>query len=90
MNTPRYEHDCSNCVYLGRWKEFDLYHHPKIGESDENYIARYGDKGPDYLSGYRIAMEQHQAALNGSRLGPLGMAVTYLKTSHNKNLVKHR
>jgi len=86
MDNPRYEHDCSNCVFLGRWKEFDLYYHPKIGESNENYIARYGEE-EQYLSGLNIALEQHEAALNGGRLLPLGMAITLKKTSTNKELL---
>jgi len=77
MEGPRYIHDCDACVFLGRWKEYDLYHHPKIGEANENYIARYGNKEGDYLSGLNIALEQRQAALNGGRLLPLGMGVTF-------------
>lgn len=46
---PRYEHDCSNCVYLGQYKESDLYFCPKdlLGPT---IIARHGLAG-DYASG---------------------------------------
>lgn len=88
MEHPRHTHDCDHCVFLGRWKEFDLYHHPDIG-SGENFIARYGNDGK-YLSGLSIAQEQYQSALNGGMLLPLGMAITYLKTDYNKSLMFSR
>jgi len=78
MNTVRYEHDCKDCVFLGRWKEFDLYYCPDAEGYSENFIARYGTEG-NYLSGYNIAIEQHESALKGGRLEPLGMAVTLTK-----------
>tara|TARA_R100001463_G_scaffold106247_2_gene160851 strand:- start:668 stop:997 length:330 start_codon:yes stop_codon:yes gene_type:complete len=78
MNTIRYKHDCDNCVFLGRWKEFDLYYCPAAESNRDNFIARYGTEG-SYLSGYNIAMEQYESALNGGRLEPLGMAVTVTK-----------
>ena len=78
MNTVRYEHDCDNCVFLGRWKEFDLYYCPDAEGNNDNFIARYGTDG-SYLSGYSIAMEQYKSALNGGSLEPLGMAVTFTK-----------
>ncbi len=60
MERPRYTHDCaapctsnsSGCVYLGRWREFDLYA-CVWGDRGcvSTVIARYGNKGPDYNSG---------------------------------------
>jgi len=74
----RYEHDCDNCVFLGRWKEFDLYYCPSAESNNDNFIARYGTGG-SYLSGYSIAIEQYKSASNGKSLEPLGMAVTFTK-----------
>jgi hypothetical protein len=79
MDTKRYVHDCDDCVFLGRWKEYDLYIHPNTNLEKVNFIARFSDNGPDYYSGRDIALEQHQAALNGGMLLPLGMAVTKAK-----------
>lgn len=78
MNTVRYKHDCDHCIFLGRWKEFDLYYHPDTNGKSENFIARYGDNG-SYISGYDIALQQHESALNGKSLEPLGMAITFTK-----------
>ena len=81
MNNLRYEHDCDHCVFLGRWKEFDLYYHPDAnGGHAENFIARYGTHG-SYISGYDVAIQQHEVALKGGRLEPLGMAVTLTKNT---------
>lgn len=49
MSSPRYEHDCEQCVYLGQEDDFDLYYCNKI--SIPTVIARYSPNGPDYLSG---------------------------------------
>ena len=55
----RYEHDCDVCVYLGRYKEYDLYfcnnHTPTV-------IARYGIHG-EYLSGMRFARPDSTTSL---------------------------
>jgi len=47
---PKYKHDCRVCVFLGRYKEFDLYYCTQGGKAD-TILARYSDEGPDYLSG---------------------------------------
>lgn len=55
--TPRFQHDCGKCVFLGRYHERDLYFHP--GEHpdglSQTVVARYGDDGPSYTSGLFIA-----------------------------------
>jgi len=44
---PQYKHDCSDCNYLGQYKEYDLY----ICLSEPTLIARWSSKGPEYNSG---------------------------------------
>ena len=43
---PQYKHDCSECVYLGNYKNYDLYVHEH--EYLTELIARYSSDGPDY------------------------------------------
>lgn len=60
---PRFTHDCSTCVYLGRIQSepgahaseregYDLYFHK---EGHVTVIARFGSEGPDYVSGLPLA-----------------------------------
>ena len=49
---PRYEHDCSNCTYLGQYEEYDLYYCEQMGWP--TVICRYGSDGPEYNSGMEI------------------------------------
>lgn len=58
---PLYQHDCTDCQYLGRYLKpmesihddpdavYDLYYCPKTSGSG-SVLARYGNDGPDYLS----------------------------------------
>ena len=59
-NYARYVHDCQLCVYLGRVTRYDLYYCAQISTSrrgrvtkNPTLVARYGDNGPDYISGLR-------------------------------------
>jgi hypothetical protein len=55
---PRYEHDCSRCVFLGRYREYDLYWCPQDRSPPNAWptvIARWSSCGPDYLSGMPIS-----------------------------------
>ena len=46
----RYEHDCEECIYVGQYREYDLYVHPVNDEySRGSFVARYG-KESEYLS----------------------------------------
>lgn len=45
---PIYAHDCTECVYLGRYDVYDLYIHRKHN-TQTTVIARYGNDG-DYTS----------------------------------------
>lgn len=55
-DTPRYTHDCTNCNFLGQYKEFDLYV-CAVGKKISTVIARYSSNGPDYASGLGFAKE---------------------------------
>ena len=48
---PRYEHDCNTCVFLGQWKEYDLYY----CSGEPTVVARWSDEGGDYNSGIVFA-----------------------------------
>lgn len=49
--TARYKHDaCSNCKYLGRFKEYDLYYCQSI--FTKTVLARYSSEPSEYLSGW--------------------------------------
>jgi len=47
----RYVHDCSNCIPLGQYEEFDLY----FCGGQPTVVARWGDKGSQYQSGLHFA-----------------------------------
>lgn len=53
----RYKHDCDKCIPLGTHKEFDLYFCHQGADPGEipTVIARYGDEGEDYQSGWESA-----------------------------------
>ncbi len=74
---PFFDHDCDRCVFLGRvtkerpesfhhdilalkWQLFDLYF-CKQEVGGPTVIARYGNKGPDYLSG--LVAAEHEPLL---------------------------
>jgi hypothetical protein len=52
MTTPKYEHDCDSCLYLGTEcfdnQFFDMYFCPRCDEG--SLIARYSSDGPSYTS----------------------------------------
>jgi len=52
--TPRFEHDCDRCVFLGIEGEHDLYFCVQ-GDGRPTVVARYGDNGPDYTSALELA-----------------------------------
>ena len=41
----RYMHDCDKCHFLGVLQDHDIY------TCHDTIVARYGDGGPDYVSG---------------------------------------
>ena len=51
--TKQFEHDCSKCFFIGRSQKYDLYFCEQ--HTLPTVIARYGDKGHQYLSGMALA-----------------------------------
>lgn len=51
---PRYEHDCDNCKFAGRYMQYDIWVHPPPDSFEAGlsgtFILRYGFDGPEYLS----------------------------------------
>jgi len=66
---PRYGHDCTACVYLGRFEKYDLYVHA-TGTTNEisTILARYGDDDPEYYSG--LCFCRPYISLTGMQIGP--------------------
>lgn len=48
--TPKFQHDCPNCSFLGHFRGHDLYWCQEQ-RGLWTVIARYGDDGPEYKSG---------------------------------------
>ena len=51
---PRYIHDCDACVFLGQYKEYDLYYCP----SEPTVICRESSEPGDYGSGLVFSTTQ--------------------------------
>lgn len=47
---PAFQHDCTNCTYLGQFREYDLYHCTQGGVMP-TLIGRWGNEGAEYTSG---------------------------------------
>lgn len=67
---PRYEHDCSKCIFLGHYNKYDLYMcgawegEPEITDFVLNtVIARKSSEGSDYCSGTVFAFTGHDTPL---------------------------
>jgi hypothetical protein len=62
MEKPKFKHDCDKCIFLGHYDGADLYQC-----NDTSGIARYGNKGPQYISdfiynaGYLSSKHLHEA-----------------------------
>ena len=52
--TPAFEHDCDECVFLGRYEDHDLYLCPQGGMP--TVVARWGNDGPEYTSGREVTL----------------------------------
>ncbi len=55
LEQPRFQHDCDDCTFLGRFEDYDLYH-CDLGVCP-TVIARFGDEGPQYTSSIWIARQ---------------------------------
>jgi len=51
---PLYQHHCEVCVFLGHYRAHDLYFCPQY-ELRPTILARYGNDGPEYISGIPFA-----------------------------------
>jgi hypothetical protein len=83
MNQPRFEHDCKACVYLGQFKEYDLYFCP----GEPTVICRYSSEEGDYGSGLIFCLMgssiQYQEAFARAYQTP------EYRESMTKRLLKH-
>ena len=57
METPKYQHDCCESIYLGTWcsvdgEIYDLYACTAHTSSGVSLMARYGNEGHEYISGH--------------------------------------
>lgn len=75
IETPNFEHDCENCVFLGIKDGKDLYWCSQ-GSSNGRWtvLARFGDSGPNYSSGAVFAKpggdeDLHEAKLRAIKKG---------------------
>jgi len=64
---PLFEHDCNNCVFLGRYSEegedlADLYWCAQLGISMPTLIVRFSDAGPDYHSVQPAVIDEQSIA----------------------------
>lgn len=75
---PLHKHDCNKCIYLGQYvcqydKTWDLY---VCLENIQTVVARYGNRGGEYLSGMCFAKkdgvpELYEAKLRAIKKGIL-------------------
>jgi len=70
----RYSHDCSNCVSLGQFNQYDLYCCKCISTSrygretsSVTLVARYSDYGPDYISDSTSRLSNSDAILEAKK-----------------------
>jgi hypothetical protein len=68
---PLFTHDSACCTFLGNDEEHDFYFcNKQVG--GETVIARYGNDGPDYISGIHSAVS---ASNRGDNNNPLCKAL---------------
>lgn len=60
----RWTHDCDRCVYVGSIADLDLYYCPSPNKKPEEnqYLARYGNKAHEYISGFLRHVEHIESA----------------------------
>lgn len=58
---PRYKHDCSQCIFLGYYQQYDLYFCRHTYYLIPTVIARFSSEPEDYTSGLGLA--KHNPAL---------------------------
>lgn len=51
ISNPKFIHDCSGCLFLGNYKQYDVYFCPNAESfCGGSIILRFGDDGPEYNS----------------------------------------
>lgn len=75
MASPNWQHDCKSCTFLGTLHEgrdwWDFYYCGQLEGIQPTLIARFGDDGPEYISGinphdtWPLKVAQTLAAKNG-------------------------
>ena len=70
-DSPRYDHDHEDCIFLGQWFMDDLYHCEQGGMP--TLIARHGSSGGDYTSGICFEKSMPALAVAGDRARRLGL-----------------
>jgi len=50
VRKKRFEHDCSNCIFLGSYKKKDIYFCSGSSIGGGTIVARFGDEGAEYSS----------------------------------------
>lgn len=82
---PRFDHDCSACIFLGQYQEYDLYFCP----AEPTIIARYSSEGGDYGSGIVFALSDKPqkkysvALIRALRTGYKEMIAEYVRKYHS-------
>ena len=54
-STPVFPHDCESCIFLGRYRERDLYYCLSSADGHDTIVVRYGSKPEEYASGLEIS-----------------------------------
>ncbi len=67
LDAPQHEHDCDECVFLGRHGEYDLYFHEGSSPILTTLVARHGADGA-YRSGLVFSLPCKQ---DGETLQPV-------------------
>jgi hypothetical protein len=73
LQVPQFKHDCDKCTFLASMGSHDFYY----CSNSPTVIARYGDEGPEYLSGMELGKRAAMSDLADTK--PLGMAYTLAK-----------
>ena len=55
QDSPVWEHDCNECIFLGLYLSHDLYYCKK--GPGPTLIARWGDEGSEYTSGIQFGVQ---------------------------------
>ena len=56
--SPKFQHDCEKCRFLGHFHGHDIYICKATELSYSNILARYGNDGPEYASDFLGHLQQ--------------------------------